>query len=57
MDNWTFGFTMIVVGMGGTITALGGFALLMGLLKKLFPVAPENPPTGPGDEPIRPDKA
>jgi hypothetical protein len=36
MDNWTFGITMIVVGMGGTIMALGVLALLMGLLKRLF---------------------
>ncbi len=45
MDNWTFGLTMIVVGMGGTITALGILALLMGLLKRLFPVAAPKPPS------------
>jgi hypothetical protein len=47
MDNWAFGLTMIIVGMGGTVAALGLLALLMGLLKKLFPVAPEKPPAGP----------
>ena len=47
MDNWTFGFTMIVVGMGGTLSALGALALLMGLLKRLFPAATEKPPAGP----------
>ncbi len=43
MDNWTFGFTMIIVGMGGTITTLGLFALMMGLLKKIFPAPVEAP--------------
>ena len=38
MDNWTFGLTMIIVGMGGTFAALSLFALLMGLLKKVFPL-------------------
>jgi hypothetical protein len=38
MDNWTFGLTMLVVGMGGTLAALGILALIMGLLKKIFPV-------------------
>ena len=45
MDNWTFGITMIVVGMGGTIAALGGFALLMGLLKRVFPYREAGPPS------------
>ncbi len=44
MDNWTFGLTMIVVGMGGTITALSVLALLMGLLKRLFPAESAQPP-------------
>jgi len=47
MDNWTFGFTMIIVGMGGTIVTLGLFALMMALLKKIFPAAVETPPTDP----------
>jgi Na+-transporting methylmalonyl-CoA/oxaloacetate decarboxylase gamma subunit len=38
MDNWTFGFTMLIVGMGGTVAALSVLALIMGLLKKIFPV-------------------
>jgi hypothetical protein len=42
MDNWTFGFTMLVVGMGGTLAALGALALIMGLLKKIFPVRSED---------------
>lgn len=42
MDNWTFGFTMLVVGMGGTVAALGALSLMMGLLKKIFPVKEES---------------
>ena len=38
MDNWTFGFTMIIVGMGGTLVVLSLFAVLMVLLKKDFSV-------------------
>jgi Na+-transporting methylmalonyl-CoA/oxaloacetate decarboxylase gamma subunit len=57
MDNWTFGFTMIVVGMGGTIVTLGLFALMMGLLKKLFPVpAEEQPPETVPAEEIAPEE-
>ncbi len=42
MDKWTFGLTMLVVGMGGTIVTLMIFSLLMGLLKKLFPYRKEQ---------------
>jgi hypothetical protein len=42
MDNWTFGFTLLIVGMGGTLAALAALALMMGLLKKLFPVKEES---------------
>ena len=38
MDKWTFGLTMLVVGMGGTLLTLMLMSLLMGLLKKIFPV-------------------
>lgn len=37
MDNMTFGITMIIVGMGGTLLTLGMFSLAMTLLKKIFP--------------------
>jgi hypothetical protein len=37
MGNFEFGLTMIVVGMGGTLTVLGLFAVLMNLLKIVFP--------------------
>ena len=42
MDNWTFGLTMLIVGMGGTLAALGALALMMGLLKKIFPAREES---------------
>jgi len=42
MDNWTFGFTMIVVGMGGTLVVLALFAVLMVLLKRIFPFKEEE---------------
>ena len=42
MDNWTFGFTMLVVGMGGTLVALTLLAVIMGLLKRIFPVKEES---------------
>jgi hypothetical protein len=42
MDNWTFGLTLLVVGMGGTLAALGVLAVMMGLLKKLFPAKEES---------------
>lgn len=38
MGNWEFGLTMIIVGMGGTLVVLSLFAVLMILLKKIFPV-------------------
>jgi hypothetical protein len=42
MDNWTFGLTLLIVGMGGTLAALGALAMMMGLLKKIFPVKEES---------------
>jgi len=42
MDNWTFGITMIVVGMGGTLLTLWILSLLMSVLKKSFPLKKEG---------------
>lgn len=42
MDNWTFGFTMLVVGMGGTLLSLAIMSLIMVLLKRLFPYKAEK---------------
>jgi len=37
MDNFTFGVTMLVAGMGGTLVTLGLLSLMMTGLGKLFP--------------------
>jgi hypothetical protein len=42
MDKWTFGFTMVVVGMGGRICTLVLFSLIMSGLKKVFPYRKEE---------------
>jgi hypothetical protein len=42
MDNFTFGVTMLVCGMGGTILTLWVMSLVMGLLGKLFPAESEK---------------
>jgi len=42
MDNTTFGVTMLVVGMGGTILTLWILSLIMDLLKKIFPYSKEQ---------------
>jgi len=43
MDTWTFGLTMVVVGMGGTLLSLMLMSLIMALLKRLFPLQEEKP--------------
>ena len=40
MDNRSFGFTMTVVGIGGTFITLGLLILLINVFKRLFPVRP-----------------
>jgi hypothetical protein len=42
MDNLTFGVSMIVVGMGGTLLTLWILSLLMVVLKRIFPFKAEN---------------
>jgi len=42
LDNWTFGITMLVVGMGGTVLTLWILSLIMSLLKKIFPISKEG---------------
>jgi len=42
MDKWTFGITMVVVGMGGTILTMWILSFLMGLLNKAFPYKKEE---------------
>lgn len=38
MDTWTFGMTMLIVGMGGTLLTLILLSLIMGALKRIFPI-------------------
>ena len=42
MDNFTFGVTMMVCGMGGTILTLWIMSLIMSLLGKVFPFKKEE---------------
>ncbi|MCX5806161.1 MAG: OadG family protein [Proteobacteria bacterium] len=42
MDKWTFGLTLLVVGMGGTIATLILFSFIMSGLKKIFPYKKEE---------------
>ncbi len=42
LDNWTFGITMLIVGMGGTLLTLWILSLVMSLLKKVFPYQKEE---------------
>jgi hypothetical protein len=37
MDRLTFGVTMLVCGMGGTLVTLGLMSLVMALLGRAFP--------------------
>jgi len=39
MDKWSFGFTMMIVGMGGTFLTLWIISLAINGLKKVFPLA------------------
>ncbi|HRR42403.1 MAG TPA: OadG-related small transporter subunit [Syntrophales bacterium] len=42
MDKFTFGVTMLVVGMGGTLLTLGVMSAIMTVLKKAFPYKKEG---------------
>lgn len=41
-ENLTFGLTLTIIGMAGTLLSLALLSLLISLLKKLFPYKPEN---------------
>lgn len=43
MDIWTFGFTVALIGMGGTMLVLWLMSLFILLLKKIFPYQAEDP--------------
>ncbi len=38
MDKWTFGLTLMIVGVGGTFLTLWVLSLVVDLLKKIFPL-------------------
>jgi Na+-transporting methylmalonyl-CoA/oxaloacetate decarboxylase gamma subunit len=42
MNNWTFGITMVIVGMGGTLLTLWILSVIMSVLKKVFPYKKEE---------------
>lgn len=39
MDKWTFGLTLMIVGMGGTFLTVWVLSLAINLLKKIYPLA------------------
>ena len=43
MDNWSFGLTMMLVGVGGTFLTLWVLGLCVDLLKRAFPLEQEPP--------------
>lgn len=48
MDRVTFGMTMMIVGMGGTILTLWVLSIVMNLLKKAFPCPEKDEPSKQG---------
>ena len=57
MDKWDFGFTMMIVGMGGTFVTLYVMTLIMELLKKVFPMAEKAANTPNPRSGTSPDKS
>ena len=45
-EQWIFGWTLTIIGMGGTLASLWVLSLLIGLLKKLFPYDGEQAQRG-----------
>ena len=43
MERWTFGLTMLVVAGGGTFVTLWLLGVIIDLLKRVFPLAAEEP--------------
>lgn len=42
MDTWMFGWTVALIGMGGTMLVLWCLSLIILLLKKVFPYQPDD---------------
>jgi hypothetical protein len=41
VDKWTFGLTMMIVGVGGTFLTLGAVIAVIELFKRVFPPSRE----------------
>ena len=41
-EPWIFGWTLTIIGMGGTLASLWLLSVLIGLLKKVFPYHKEH---------------
>jgi hypothetical protein len=48
MDTWTFGWTLALIGMGGTMLVLWIMSLLILLIKKIFPYQADDSATKKG---------
>jgi hypothetical protein len=48
MDTWTFGWTLALIGMVGTMLVLWILSLLILLIKKIFPYQPVDSATTKG---------
>ncbi len=46
MDNTTFGLTLTILGMSGTLISLWVLSLLISGLKKIYPIEPPAPAAG-----------
>lgn len=42
MEKWTFGFTMMIVGVGGTFLTLWVLSVVIGVMKRIFPLVEEG---------------
>jgi hypothetical protein len=43
MDTWAFGWTLALIGMGGTMLVLWILSLLILLIRKIFPYQADDP--------------
>jgi hypothetical protein len=48
MDTWTFGWTLALIGMVGTMLVLWIMSLMILLIKKIFPYRPVDSATRKG---------
>ena len=48
MDTWMFGWTMALIGMGGTMLVLWIMSLLILLIRKIFPYQADDSATKKG---------